>query len=144
MVNKRLENRRANLRALIGQHGGPKAFSELMGYKTPSFLVQMAGPNPSRPVTEDTARAVEAKLGLQDGAMDSPSGSPMRPLQSLPQSGAPAVAIVQMLAAVWEEDKVDMPILKFAQIAGFAITEAAESDVLPTPGKLRRLIDLLK
>lgn len=150
-TNKRVENRRENLRRLIQQHNGPKAFSERMGYKTPSFLVQMAGPNPSRPVTEDTARAIEEKLGLPEGSLDWPSNG-ARPAaqhnshgtQPTANSSALDADIVRMLAAVWDEDKIELPVVKFGQIAAYAISDAAETGSTPSPDKLRRLIELLK
>lgn len=68
------ENRRANLRLLIDQWGGPKPLSKKLGYRNASFLVQMAGPHPTREVTEKTARAIEVKLELPAGWMDREPG----------------------------------------------------------------------
>ncbi len=59
-----LDYRRENLRKLIEQWNGPLPLAKKLGYKTASFLVQMAGPNPSREVSEKTARDVEEKLAL--------------------------------------------------------------------------------
>lgn len=64
------EVRRDNLRRLIDQWGGPKALGVKLGYKNASFLVQMAGPNPSREITESTSRKVEQELDLPAGWMD--------------------------------------------------------------------------
>lgn len=58
------DQRRENLRSLIKQWDGPGPLATKLGYSNASFLVQMAGPNPSREVTEKTARAVEQKLDL--------------------------------------------------------------------------------
>lgn len=63
------ETRRANLRKLADQHGSTN-LAQRLGYSSVSFLCQMIGPNPRRPVTEKTARAVEDELGLQPGWMD--------------------------------------------------------------------------
>lgn len=63
-------HRRANLRNLIEQWGGPKQLADKLGYNNASFLVQMAGPNPSRDVTEKTARRVELALDLPAGWLD--------------------------------------------------------------------------
>lgn len=52
------EVRRANVRALIEKYGASKLATRL-GYRNPSFLSQQAGPNPTREVTERTARAFE-------------------------------------------------------------------------------------
>lgn len=67
-------NRRANLRDLIEQWHGPLTLAKKIGYSNASFLVQMAGPNPTREVTEKTARKVEQVLGLPAGWMDEPPG----------------------------------------------------------------------
>jgi hypothetical protein len=64
------EVRRENLRKLIEQWGGPKALGIKLGYKNASFLVQMAGPNPNREITEATSRKIEQTLDLPAGWMD--------------------------------------------------------------------------
>lgn len=66
--------RRDKLRSLIEEWGGPKPLSKKLGYKNASFLVQMAGPNPTRDVTERTARSIEQKLELPRGWMDKDEG----------------------------------------------------------------------
>lgn len=67
-----LDHRRANLRKLIEQWGGPLPLARKLGYKNASFIVQMAGPHPSREVSEKTARMIEAKLGLPALWLDQP------------------------------------------------------------------------
>lgn len=47
---------RENLRALVEQWGGPLPIARKLGYSNASFVVQMCGPNPTREVTEKTAR----------------------------------------------------------------------------------------
>jgi hypothetical protein len=64
-----LINRRTNLRRLAGTYGWTELAKQL-GYRQPSFLVQMAGPNPTRPVTEKSARQFEIDLGLPAGSLD--------------------------------------------------------------------------
>lgn len=64
------EIRRTNLRKLIEQRGGPNVLGATLGYANGSFLVQMAGPNPIREVTERTARKFEQILNLPDGWFD--------------------------------------------------------------------------
>lgn len=56
--------RRARLKSLIAERGGPNAIAHELGYKNASFLSQMCCPNPIREVTEKTARSFERKLGL--------------------------------------------------------------------------------
>ena len=55
------DTRLANLRALLKEWDGPTNLSKRLGYRSPAFLVQIAGPNPSRTLSEKTAR----KNGLQ-------------------------------------------------------------------------------
>lgn len=63
-------NRRENLRRLIEQWDGPSNLAIKLGYSNASFLVQMAGPNPIRDVSERTARKIETKLDLPRGYLD--------------------------------------------------------------------------
>lgn len=63
-------NRRENLRRLIEQWGGPSTLAQKLGYSNASFVVQMAGPNPIRDVSEKTARKIEKQLGLPEGSLD--------------------------------------------------------------------------
>jgi hypothetical protein len=67
--------RRTNLRALIDQWEGPLQLAKKLGYANASFIVQMAGPNPSRQVSERFAQMVEDKLNLGRGYMDKKPGA---------------------------------------------------------------------
>ena len=58
------EYRRENLRRLIEQWHGPGALGAKLGYSNASFLVQMCGPNPTREISERTARKGERTLDL--------------------------------------------------------------------------------
>jgi hypothetical protein len=58
------EIRRENLRSLIGQWGGPTSLSRKLGHSNGSYVAQLAGPRPSREVSERVAREIENKLGL--------------------------------------------------------------------------------
>lgn len=62
--------RRVNLRQLLKQWGGPGVLGAKLGHKSGSFLSQLAGPNPSREVTEQVARGIEQALDLPSGWMD--------------------------------------------------------------------------
>ena len=64
-----LINRRTNLRRLAGTYGWTE-LAKRLGYRQPSFLVQMAGPNPTREVTEKSARRFELDLDLPEGSLD--------------------------------------------------------------------------
>lgn len=65
-----------NLRQLVEMtEGGAVRVAEAMGYRHRSFISQMAGANPTRRITEKTARAIEDALGLHTGWMDISRGS---------------------------------------------------------------------
>lgn len=64
------DTRRENLRSLIGQWGGPTSLSRKLGHSNASYLAQLAGPKPSREVSEKVAREIESKLGLPASWMD--------------------------------------------------------------------------
>src|SRR5213595_2263992 len=89
--NKQNDVRRDNLRTLIQQHDGPAALARRLGYRNAAFLVQMGGPNPSRPVTERTARDFEQKLGLPAGWLDRVEAAPPA---AVPPSGPVDSALV--------------------------------------------------
>lgn len=65
------EIRRANLRRLMADWGGPASLSRKLGHSNASYLAQLAGPNPSRELSERSAREIESKLGLPSNWMDS-------------------------------------------------------------------------
>jgi hypothetical protein len=64
------DTRRVNLRALINQWGGPTSLSRKLGHSNGSYIAQIAGPHPSREISEKVAREVESKLGLPIGWLD--------------------------------------------------------------------------
>ena len=64
------DKRRENLRALMAQWGGPTSLAKKLGHANGSYLAQLAGPNPSRDVSERVAREMEGKLGLPIGWLD--------------------------------------------------------------------------
>jgi len=64
------EQRRANLRTLAVQWGGPTSLARKLGHANGSYLAQLIGPNPSRELSEKTAREIEQALGLPVAWMD--------------------------------------------------------------------------
>lgn len=73
------EIRRDNLRSIIAERGSTSV-AKACGYNGPSYMSQMAGKNPSRPITEDNARKFEQGLGLPKGWLDierTPYGQPV-------------------------------------------------------------------
>lgn len=64
------DTRRENLRGLISQWGGPTSLAKKLGHANGSYIAQLAGPNPSREVSEKVAREIERKLGLPIAWLD--------------------------------------------------------------------------
>lgn len=64
------EIRRDNLRALMKTWGGPTSLAKKLGHSNGSYVAQLAGPHPTRNVSEKGAREIEEKLGLSIGYMD--------------------------------------------------------------------------
>lgn len=62
--------RRENLRRLIEATGGSGNLARILGHSNSSFLAHLAGPNPSRSVTEKVARHVEKAVGKPSGWLD--------------------------------------------------------------------------
>lgn len=64
------EIRRENLRKLMTEWGGPTSLAKKLGHANGSYIAQLAGPHPSREVSEKVAREIESKLGLPTAWMD--------------------------------------------------------------------------
>lgn len=64
------DTRRDALRQLMQTWGGPTSLAKKLGHSNGSYLAQLAGPHPSREISEKVAREMEAKLGLPLGWMD--------------------------------------------------------------------------
>lgn len=71
VLTKTLEQRRENLRALAAASSFA-SIARSLGYQSSTFLIHQAGPNPSRTVTEATARKIETTFGLPHGSFDKP------------------------------------------------------------------------
>lgn len=69
------DQRRENLRSLVKTWGGPTSLAKKLGHTNGSYLAQLAGPNPSREVSEKVAREMELALGLPVGWLDSEHGN---------------------------------------------------------------------
>lgn len=155
-VTKRSDNRRENLRRMVGEDGqfdGPLALSKALGYANASFIVQMIGPNPSRDVTEKTARKIERTLKLEDGSLDWPpedkpasrAKAPTRGTKQLPVAGdTPAtIEIIRQVGRVCDAAGINLPPLRFSDAVAHIIADTAETGVQPSDEKIARLLQLL-
>ena len=131
--------RRENLRALVGERGGLTDLSNKLGYRNPSFLSQMIGPNPSREITEKTARKIEQTLRLEAGALDRPVAYAKAPAGA--EGTAQMVAdALRLVGAVCEAEGANIGPAKLAELAALVI----EDGVPARPERVRRLVGLLK
>lgn len=69
---KIFETRLQNLRLLIKQWETATSLARELGHSNSSFLGQLAGPSPSRTISEKVARGIEQKLKLPERWMDEP------------------------------------------------------------------------
>ena len=163
--------RRENLRRFTDANGGPTAVAKRLGYSNSSYLVQMIGPNPMRPVSERTARNVEEKFNLPEGTLDRPAPSiplqaAQRPANPLPviEPPAPAAAtapdvaaspgapistrqimdLVQFVGRVCESQGVALSTPKFADILAIAIADAETHGGQPREDTVKTLVRLAR
>lgn len=132
------EIRRDNLRRLMAQWGGPTSLAKKLGHSNGSYMAQLAGPHPTRDVSEKVAREIELKLGLPDGWMDHRH----KVLPGQPDTGLliDAVAVVR--------DQLDSAGVKaqraqIEELVNLVYERASEGGGVDTE-YLRRLIKLMK
>lgn len=115
-------NRRDNLRKLIEQWGGPSSLSSKLGYSNASFLVQMAGPNPIREISERTARKIERALDLPSGFLDGKAP------ESVPKVSTELLTVVvRFVGQVCQDAGIKVTPAKFADIVSVVYADADKS-----------------
>ncbi len=140
------EVRRANVRQLIGERGGLTDLSKRLGYKNPSFLSQMTGPEPTREITEKTARKIEKALSLDPGSLDKPIGyakaeqSPSRPD---PDVVALVSEVIRMIGRECDAAEVHPSPGKLADIAALVLAASFEQG-RPPADHIKQIVNLLK
>ena len=140
----KIEIRRKYLRALIEKYGTGK-LAKMLGYSQASFLTQMAGPNPSREVTEKTARRYEDLLGLPAGVMDQPIAEPAP--ATAPASAANTALVtdvIRLVGTICSAEELNLPPAKFADIVALAYADTMEHDKTLRPEHIKQLVRLLK
>jgi hypothetical protein len=141
MTNDILANRRSNLRNLIEQWYGPLALAKKLGYTNASFLVQMCGPNPTREVTEKTARKTEQALGLPAGWMDDAPGHNEK--ASRIDMGLVSLVIRTVMQAA-EENGLKLLPDKLGDIVSLVYADAASNNSIVRPDYVQSIIKLTK
>jgi hypothetical protein len=141
------EVRRERLRALIQKSSVSKLATQL-GYRQPSFLSQMAGPNPTREITEKTARRFERDLKLPDGYLDQPLEAEAAPKQETngeaPAETALVADVIRLVGNICSGEDITLPPMKFADVVALAYVDTMEHNKRPRPDHIKQLVRLLK
>lgn len=136
-----VEIRRTNLRALM-QKETATAISKRLGYKFPSYLSQIAGPNPTREITEKTAREFEKKLALKPGALDVPPGGPATAVSG--DVTTLVADVIRVVGSVCAGEKVTLPMDKLADVIALAFQDAADHGGQPREQHVKALVKLVR
>ena len=134
------ENRLENLRRLIKKFDGPALLAAKLGYANASFLVQMAGPNPTRDISEKTARKIETSLNLPEGWLDAKSGeeSPVTHVDAAKLSD-----VVRVVVHLTNQAGVVLKPETMAELVTLTYEDATEHRLI-RPEYVVRLINLMK
>lgn len=126
--------RKRNLRALIKQWDGPTVLAKKLGYSGPSYLSQLVGRH--KPITEKTARYIEATLDLPAGWLD------QEPQPDRHKVDAALVARVMLTVGRAVEDAgLRLPPARMADVVSFVYECAVERGM--DDDFVRRLVKLL-
>jgi hypothetical protein len=139
-INDVYDTRRNNLRSLIEQWNGPKALGLKLGYKNASFLVQMAGPNPTREITEATARKIESILDLPAGWMDQQHES----LGPVPVDHTLISRVIKAVVQTAEDMAAVMKPTQLGDVVSLVYDDADEHGGHIRDEFVRRIVQLLK
>jgi hypothetical protein len=135
------DNRRRNLRQLIEQWGGPKPLSDKLGYSNSSFMVQMAGPNPTREVTEKTARRIEQTLDLPPGWLDA---QPREQTGLAPVDMTLIATVIRVVAQSAEDDGIRLSPSKLGDLVAVVYQDAESHNNTIRPEFINQVLRLVK
>lgn len=141
-MNSTYNNRRENLRALLEQWGGPLPVARKLGYSNASFVVQMCGPNPTREVTEKTARKIEISLGLPPGWLDESPAT--RTTAQVPVDTALVARIVQVVAQTADDLGIRLTPEKLGDVVALVYTDAESRANSIRPEFIHQVLRLAK
>lgn len=146
-MSKVSEYRRENIRRLVDQRGGLTKLSKAIGQRNPSFLTQMVGPNPSREVSERTARRIEEAMGLENGVLDrAPGGAqPSAPVAQPTAVTAPLIAeVIKMVGRAYEAEGVPLAPAKFSDLVALTLADSMARGSSPSEDHVRAVVRLLR
>jgi hypothetical protein len=136
------EIRRARLRRLISEYGGQLPLAKAIGQFGASYLTQLAGPHPTRAVSEKFARKVERALGLPPGWMDREHDAPPGVAEPAAPCVAPWRGVAEIVGAVLV--RLDARRLRLSPEQIAALVDAAQAVDPAHLDRLIRLVELLK
>ena len=138
-----IEIRRENLRRLLESVSSTEVARQA-GYSGPSYISQMAGPNPTKDITEKSARRLETGLGLpaywMDREQDSYGAGALPISHAVQESPPPAyhsTTVVDserftdcayLLMDVLTKCNVKLPRKKFSVVVGMMLDSSDQSD----------------
>ena len=129
--------RRENLRRLMKQWGGPTSLAHKLGHSNGSYLAQLAGPHPTREVSEKVAREIESRLQLPDQWMDH---------RHKVDPGQPDTALLIEVVAVAKDsldaEGVKVTKIKFTELVALSYEHAIEAGSIDA-AYVRRLVKLM-
>lgn len=119
-----IDSRRKNLKLLLHQWGGPSSLAKRLGQSGPSYLSQMA--NGHRPITEKTARKIEAAVDLPTGWLDQEheGNHVAKPAVIDPNL---VTQVITLLGALAEEERLSLGPAKFADAVAIVYEDAVSN-----------------
>lgn len=120
------------------QWGGPTSLAKKLNHSNGSYVAQLAGPHPTRDVSEKTAREVEQKLQLPDGWMDRKHKGP----PGQPDTGT-LIDIIATVRDTLDAEGVKAQRAKVEELVNLVYEHAQVEGAVDT-SYLRRLIKLMK
>lgn len=140
--SKTNDRRVANLRQLRARFIQQEELAKALDWTAP-YVCQLIGPHPSRPISERTARTIESRLGLAEGALDAGPGAAKRG-RAVGASSANLVAPV--MAALDDEiarHKVELSRAQYRAVVDHVHREAVTRGSVDA-GAVRALVRLLR
>lgn len=158
---KVFEIRKVNLQALAEIHGAANLSAKL-GYRQPSFLSQMIGPNPTRQLSEKNARQYEEVMGLPAGYLDRPlfphtetqaaaevDQGVVVTVEAMPDLVPEAASIallkdtIQTVARLIKAENVEITVDQFAKLLVIELADAAKSGIV-RESHVKQMLEMLK
>ena len=133
------EVRRANLKVLIAQWGGPTSLAKKLGLSGPSYLSQLL--SGLRPITEKCARKYESALDLPPAWMDEEHDESKAKPAAV--DSRLVTTVIKMVGAALEEAKAQVAPTKFSDLVAMAYEEALRYGQ-PSEEFIKRLIKLIR